>query len=145
MLTVYVAGPYASAPIVRSIHEKLCAIDCLPTSQWAENAAGPENFADFTPSRLNEIAVGNYLDLESSDAIFVFDPQCLGQETLCELGHALCRRIPAVVVRPKPLSRWRHGVVRAETLGEALDCLAIMARLHAQGIRHLALATGVPQ
>lgn len=143
MLTVYVAGPYGSAELVRAIHERLCAIGCLPTSQWAESATGPEDFVAHTPEKLAAIAEANYADIDASDAIFVVDPDCRGQETLCELGHALSRKIPAVVVRPKPLSRFRRGVVRAESVDEGIVALAVMANLHEQGHRGFALARTV--
>lgn len=140
-MKVYVAGPYATAAAVREIHSRLWALCLEPVSTWAEAAAGPESFAGMTPEDLARVAEKNDADLRSADVVLVVDIEGRGRETYAELRVALEWGMPAVFVGKLSLTSWRRGVVRAESLDEALARLADMHVAFVAGYRGFALAT----
>lgn len=138
---VYVAGPYGDAAFVRVIHEKLRALDMVPTSRWAESAAGPEDFSVMTEASLRKTAAENDADLRGSDVCLVVSRAGAGGEMFAESRIALEWGKPLVWVGRRTLSAWRSGVVRVEGLSEGLAELAAMKKHHALGVRGLMLAT----
>lgn len=119
-MRIYVAAPYEDAAHVRGLHERLRSLGLEPTSHWAENAAGPENFASFTPMQLRAIAESNDTDVISSTAVLVLARAGAGGEMFAEARLALFLAKPVYWVGRRTLSSWREGVVRCEDLDDAL-------------------------
>lgn len=139
-LSVYVAAPYADAPHVRLIHERLIAQDIRPTSTWASTALGPEDFSKATAAGLLAVAATNDADLRGSDAVLVLARDGAGGEMFAEARVALEWGRPCVWVGRRTLSAWRRGVVLAEDVDDALRVLVEMRRHHAIGARGMLLA-----
>lgn len=140
-LLCYAAGPFSSAPFIRaSVHERLRAIGVEPTSRWAEEADGPEDFSRFSPERLQSIAASNDADLRGSDVLLLVDLAGTGRETYGELARAQIWGKPVVWLARPSLSMYRNHVLRADDLGDAIRLLVEMRDLHAEGHRGLMLA-----
>jgi hypothetical protein len=144
-LSVYVASPYANAAFVRVIHESLRAHGLIITSNWAEQATGPEDFSHMTVAALRAAAAGNDRDLRASDVILVIDFEGRGRETYGELRVALEWGKAAIFVGRRNLSAWRRGVVRADDLDDAIAILVEMQGAYAMGRRGTLLAESVRQ
>lgn len=141
--TCYVAGPYSSAAFIREhVHARLRQHRVLPTSRWAEDAHGSEDFSKYSPERLKEFGRANDADLRGSDVLFLVDLAGVGRETYAEARFALLLGKPVVWLGRYSLSAWRDGVVRAEDLDHALEILIGMRNRHAEGHRGLMLAHG---
>jgi hypothetical protein len=125
---VYVAAPYTDAEEVRAIHAHLRMIGCSPTSQWASQALGPEDFSLMTPDQIADIAHANDRDVLSSQMVLVVARAGAGGEMFAEARFASYHRIPIVWVGRLTLSAWRKGVTR---------CVDVVAAL-----RHIAECSG---
>jgi hypothetical protein len=129
-LRCYVAAPFADAPFVREVHACLRLLGLEPTSCWAEGAA-----ADGTPERLDlmpleevrALAERNDHALATSDVVLVLPREGAGREMYAEARLAVAIGLPLVWVgNPRPLTAYREGVVRVETLPEAYRALHAM-------------------
>ncbi len=128
-MNVYVASWYDNAGFVREhVHEALRAFGIRPTSRWAEQARGPENFAAFQVDALRAIAADNDADLDRSDAVLMIATDGRGGESFAEVCRALLSGKLVVWVGRRTLSAFRRGVIRAEDLSDAFRILAEMAR-----------------
>lgn len=131
MIRVYVAGPYSSAAFIREhVHERLRQLRIQPTSRWAEDAHGAEDFSKYSHERLRELGLSNDADLESSHALLLVDLAGMGRETYAEVRLALLRGKPVVWLGRHSLSAYRDGVTRAEDLDEALSFLVELRDAH---------------
>jgi hypothetical protein len=140
MLNVYVAGPYASAALVRVVHQKLRDHGMRPTSSWAEEATGPEDFSTMSPIKLRGILDANTRDIHDSDVILVVDHEGKGRETYAELERALNWGLSAVFVGKPALSTWHKAVLQAQDIETAIAILLEMSEAHASGLRGWRLA-----
>ncbi len=129
---VYVAAPFQDARSVFEVHESLRELRLEPSSSWVALAlvVGAEDFSRFTPERLRELAETNDLDVASSKAMLVLAREGVGGEMFAEARLALMMGIPVVWLGRRTLSAWRLGVVRAESLDEAL---ALVSKLVVEG------------
>ena len=122
-MKVYVAAPYADAPMVRELHNELCGTGWEPTSTWAEIADAAEDFTLSTPSQLRKAAQANDADIMRSHVLLVIAREGAGGEMFAEARLALVHGIPVVWVGRFVLSAWRHGVTRCATVAEGLQAL----------------------
>ena len=122
----YVAAPYADTDIVRSVHDRLRALDIEPTSRWADNATGPESFAGLSPEDLRGIAEANDRDLARANVVLVLSRHGAGAETYAEARYALTLGLPVVWVGRLTLSAWRAGVTRCDGVDEGIAAVARM-------------------
>jgi hypothetical protein len=122
--SVYVAAPYALAPMVRAIHERLYAAGCAPTSQWARLAKHTlEQLERCSPDELRSAWELNDACIDGSDAMLFVACLNKGGESFVELGRALQLGIPVLWTGERRiLSSYRNGVYRV-TLDEAMRAL----------------------
>ena len=143
-MRVYVAGPFSSASFVRVLHDSLLTRDITPTSSWASEANGAEDFATMSADALRATAEQNDRDLRGSDVALLVDLDGSGRETYAEARVALEWGKPIVWVGHKGLSQWRRGVVRCgDSIEQAMAILERMRVCHASGARGFLLATMV--
>jgi hypothetical protein len=134
---VYVAAPFQDAANVRGVIDRALRDRGLsPSSTWADRAG----VVDVEGDAALEVARENDLELRASDVVLVLARPGVGGEMFAEARLALEWGKPLVWFGRRSLSAWRSGVVRAESFEEALDCLVLMQRLHADGARGLLLA-----
>lgn len=131
---VYVAAHYSLAPMVRAIHEKLFAIGCAPTSQWARLATRTlEELEDCSPEERRILWEMNDTCIDQSEAMLVVACVNKGGETFVEVGRALGRTIPILWTGERRiLSSYRQGVFRV-SLDEALRALEHAASAQTAG------------
>jgi hypothetical protein len=128
MIPVYVAAPYVAAPDVRALHARLRAIDCDPTSKWAEEAVGPEQLRDDAADTWRQLWLRNMNDLETAYALVVLSGDG-GGEMFVEVGHALALSIPILWTGPRRvLSCYARPRVRMMTVDDACSVLASVAK-----------------
>lgn len=138
---VYVCAPYADGAVVRTmVHPALRERGFLPTSSWADEAFGPEDFARFSPSALRSACARNDADLRGSDIVLVLARHGAGSEMFAEARIASEWGKPLVWVGRRTLSAWRSGVVLVESLDDAFDTLERMKTPWVEGYRGLLLA-----
>lgn len=131
MIRVYVAGPYSSASFIREhVHERLRQLRMEPTSRWADDAHGAEDFSKFSPERLREFGLSNDADVARADALLLVDLAGMGRETYAEMRLALILGKPVIWLGRHALSAYRDGVTRAEDLDEALSFLVALRDTH---------------
>ncbi len=128
-MKVYVAAPYADAEQVRILHERMRAFGLKPTSAWAEQADGAEDFSLFTPADLRRFALKNDADLSSSDCVLVLSRVGAGGEMFAEARLALVEGLPVYWVGRRTLSAWREGVTLCEDTDDALAKMLACATL----------------
>jgi transcriptional regulator with XRE-family HTH domain len=127
---VYVAAPYADALHVRRVHDLLRRVAIEPTSQWAEDATGPEALDELPLSDVREMAERNDEYLLASHALLVVPRDNAGAEMFAEARIALEYEIPVVWVGARrPLSAYRPGVVRVGAISEAVEKLVSLAAI----------------
>jgi len=124
-LRCYVAAPFGDAPFVREVHACLRLLGIEPTSSWAEHADGsPEQLDDMPIAEVRALAERNDHALATSDVVLVLPREGAGREMYAEARLAIAIGLPVVwVAGPRPLSAYREGVVRVETLAEAFQDL----------------------
>jgi hypothetical protein len=123
MTSVYVAAPYVDAPIVRMVHERLRDLGITPTSRWAEEANGAEDFVKMVPDALRAVAESNDRDLTKARALLVLSRHGAGAETYAEARLALVLGKPVVWAGRLTLSAWRTGVTRVAGIDEGIEAL----------------------
>lgn len=139
---VYVAAPYDDAAFVRDVvHPKLVELGTLPMSQWAEKAAGPEDFSKMTVDALRAAARENDRDLRASAIVLVIARAGAGGEMFSEARLGVEWGKALVWVGRRTLSAWRTGVVRVDTLDAAFDVLVRMVVDYREGARGHLLAS----
>jgi hypothetical protein len=128
-LACYVAAPYGDSTFVREhVHERLRSFGVEPTSRWAEDARGPEDFSRLLPAELRAAAEGNDRDIERSDALLAIARHGAGGEMFSEIRFGLTLGLPVVWVGRRTLSAWRAGVMLVEDLDEAIEVLLRIRR-----------------
>lgn len=121
---VYVAAPYADAPLVREVHQLLSDAGITPTSTWAKDATpGPENQSAFTPEQLRAFAENNDADVLRADAVLVLAREGAGGEMFAEVARAQLWGKAVFWVGRRTLSAWRAGVQQCWSVGDALVAL----------------------
>lgn len=143
MISVYVAAPFVDSPLVREVHERLVLIGARPTSSWAEQAQGPEDFTITVVDVLRDAAAANDRDLRASDVCLVLAREGVGGEMFAESRMAIAWQKAVVWVGRRTLSAWRRGVVRADDLDDAIAIVAEMAEPYALGRRGVLLAESI--
>lgn len=119
-LRCYVAAPFIDASFVREVHACLRLLGIEPTSSWAEHANGPEDLESMPLDEVRAIAERNDHALATSDVVLVLPRETAGREMYAEARIALAIGLPVVWVGgPKPLSAYREGVARVDSLAEA--------------------------
>lgn len=93
----------------------------VPTSTWAEEQIGPENFAQYTVEQLRAIAFSNDGDILRSNSMLVLARPGAGGEMFAEARFALQHEKAVFWVGRRTLSAWRRGVIRCHDLDAALD------------------------
>lgn len=141
----YVAAPYLSAAFVRVVHESLVSHGIAPTSTWAEQAVGVEDFSRYSPEALRGVAAQNDADLRASDVVFLLDLDGSGRETYAEGRIALEWGKPVVWLSRRGLSQWRDGVVRVDAVEDGISTLVAMRDAFARGYRGRMLAALVSE
>lgn len=139
-MNVYVAAPFEDAGIVRMVHERFASLGLTPTAKWADHADGKEDFARFEPARLRAFAHQNDKDLRDSDVVLVIARAGAGGEMFAEARLAIEWGKAVVWVGRRILSAWRHGVVSADSIDDAVDLLVAMRTKHTEGHRGHLLA-----
>jgi hypothetical protein len=119
-MIVYVVSPYANAPEVRVLHDRLRKLGIAFTSMWAEEANGAEDFSKFTPKKFQLIAEENDHHIDAADAILVLSRESGGAETYAEARYAISKEKLVFWVGRLTLSAWRKGVIRCESVDDAL-------------------------
>lgn len=127
-LLCYVAAPYASAAFVRVIHDRLVGVGVTPTSSWAIQARGREDFSQCAPEALRAARESNLFDIRRAGSLFLYDPTGEGHATYGEGELALEWGKTVVWFSPKGITQWARGVVRAKDLDDAISVLARLAR-----------------
>jgi hypothetical protein len=123
-LSVYVSAPYIdAADVVREVHAKLHDIDIEPTSMWANEAVGPEDFTRFTPRELRLLAEKNDKDILRSHAMIVLARPSVGGEMFADARYASHLAIPTFWCGRLTLSAWRWNVVRCADWTAAISTL----------------------
>jgi hypothetical protein len=127
-LLCYVASPYAQASFVRIIHDRLVGVGITPTSTWALEASGREDFSRYTPEALRAAWSKNLDDILRSDALLLYDPTGEGRATYGEgeLAIEWCKHV--VWLSPRGIAQYAPDVIRPEGLDDAIDALARLAR-----------------
>lgn len=100
---VYVASWFENSPMVRVAHTWLRTLGVTPTSRWAEDARGPEDWRAMTQVQLLNVRADNYCDLASSDLLLVIAGDKSG-ETFAEAMFAIERKMPVLWVGRRILS-----------------------------------------
>jgi len=141
-LPVYVAAPYSEGALVREMHATISWLGGRPTSRWAEQAIGTEDFSKHTPEELRAIAADNDADIAAADVTLLYDPAGIGREAYADARYALLLERAVVWCSPRGISGFRAGVARVHDLSMAasLGLIIRMQRLHAEGIRGRLLA-----
>lgn len=122
----YVASRFAERFAVRAIHLRLRARGITPTSRWADT---PDHLADTSnPEEARAAALMNDEDIDASDAMLVVATPELGEHA-CEARYSLALSIPVVWLGRRILSSYRPGVVRVDSLDEAIERLAQFAEI----------------
>ena len=133
---VYVAAPYADAPAVRALHEKLRSAGLQPVSRWAVGADGPEALEELPVSSVRAIAGQNDRDLLSAHFMIALARDGAGGEMFAEARLAIDTGIPIVWVgKRRPLTAYREGVARLRTTDEAIVLAESFAALVSQSPR----------
>jgi hypothetical protein len=103
MTTAFIAAGYSWASKVRDIHRRLRAhgITCLST--WADDADGPENFADYTDAELRLARASNYAGVEQADVV-IFLADSPAREAFLEVAAAIHQGKPIVWIGRDTLS-----------------------------------------
>jgi len=128
LIPVYIAAPFADAALVRAIEPRLLPLGAESHSGWAQHANGPEQLDSMPLQSIQNIAAANDRDLMSAFAVLVLSRDGAGGEMFAEARLALEYGIPVVWVGARrPLTAYRPGVVRVDTLEEALDLIALFA------------------
>lgn len=132
-MNVYVAAPYADAPVVRALHAALAAQRLKPTSTWADKAVGTDLAAraDVDLDEARATLAQNDADLASADAVLVLARPGVGGEMFAEIRWAIGAGIPVIWVGRRILSAFRPGVTLCNDLDEALDELFVLRDRHA--------------
>lgn len=128
-MQIYVAAPYADAPMVRAVHVRLVALGLAFTSTWAEAARGAEDFSALTPEGLRAAALENNRGIDDADAMLVLARDGAGGEMFAEARYALTLGIPVLWCGRRILSSWRDGVVICDDVDAALATLVDGARV----------------
>lgn len=128
IVRVYVAAPYEDSEAVRSIHKLLRELGLEPSSAWAEEATGAEDFTKLRPWELLSLARQNDEGVRSSDAMLVMARKGAGGEMFAEARYATDLGLPIFWIGRLTLSAWRPNVTRCESLTAALDALARYSR-----------------
>ena len=122
LIPIYIAAPFADAALVREVGARLPAFGAESRSTWAECADGPEQLEAMTPDEVRSVAAANDRDLLASFALVVLSRDGAGGEMFAEARLALEYGIPIVWVgKRRPLSAYREGVIRVDTIEDALD------------------------
>jgi hypothetical protein len=125
MLRVYLAAPYADAPHVRDLDSQLAAIGIDVTSTWTHAASGPEALDAMPVAEVRRVALSNDRDLLAAHLLVALAREGGGAEMFAEARLALAHRIPIVWVGTRrPLSAYREGVLRFDSLAEGMTFLA---------------------
>lgn len=124
-LRCYVAAPFGDAPFVREVHACLRLLGLEPTSSWAEHADGsPEQLDTMPLEEVRALAERNDHALATSDVVLVLPREGAGREMYAEARLAIAIGLPVVWVGgPRPLSAYREGVIRVESLTDAFRTL----------------------
>lgn len=122
-LRCYVAAPFGDAPFVREVHACLRLLGIEPTSSWAEHADGtPEQLDQMPLAEVRALAERNDHALATSDVVLVLPREGAGREMYAEARLAIAIGLPVIWVGgPRPLSAYREGVLRVESLPEAFQ------------------------
>lgn len=120
-LRCYVAAPLADAPVVREVHGCLRLLGIEATSSWAETCDdAPERLDDMPLDEVRALAALNDHALATSDVVLVLPREGAGREMYAEARLAIAIGLPVIWVgSPRPLSAYREGVVRVDTVAEA--------------------------
>jgi hypothetical protein len=128
MLRVYLAAPFADAPAIRDLDTKLDEIGIDVTSSWAHSATGAEQLETMPLEEVRRVALANDRDLLAAHLLVALPRDGAGAEMFAEVRLALAHRIPVLWVGTRrPLSAYRHGVLRVPSLAEAMIFLSGMA------------------
>jgi hypothetical protein len=137
----YVCAPYEDGPTVRDrVHARIVAAGFEPTSRWAINWNGREDFSRFSPAELQRIAEENDSDLLDAHVALVLARAGAGGEMFAESRLAIDNGLSVVWVGRKTLSAWRRGVVRFDTLDDGIKALCRMREAFEDGARGELLA-----
>lgn len=129
-LPVYIAAPYADAPLVRAVAARLATYRAVSTATWSNNADGPEQLAALPIAQVRRLAATNDRDLLASCLVLVLAREGAGGEMFAEVRLALEYGISVVWVGARrPLSAYREGVLRVDDVDAALDVIATAAEL----------------
>lgn len=128
-MRVYVAAPYIDAEKVRLVHAQLISRGMLPVSDWADTATGKEDLASMPIEDVRAVAMHNDLRVDSAQAVLVLARPDAGAEMYAEASRAILRGTFVVWLGHRPLSAYRHRVLRADSLDEALTALMWIQRM----------------
>lgn len=137
----YVCAPFEDGATVRDrVHVRVLAAGFAPSSRWATEWTGSENFDGASVAELRSRAEQNDADLRSSTVALVLARPGGGGEMFAEARLALECGLAVVWVGRRTLSAWRRGVVRVDDLDQAIAVLSRMREAFADGARGELLA-----
>lgn len=127
-LRCYVAAPFGDAPFVREVHACLRLLGIEPTSCWADAGDGSPERLDLMPlDEVRALAERNDHALATSDVVLVLPREGAGREMYAEARLAIAIGLPVLWVGgPRPLSAYREGVARVDSLAEAFQHLTTL-------------------
>lgn len=129
-MNVYVAAPYADAALACALHERLAWAGFTPTSAWAENANGPEALDTLSTDEVRRMARDNDDAVHRAHVVIVLARDGAGGEMFAEARLALEYETPVIWVGTRrPLSAYRPGVLRVDTVEQALERLLDFANI----------------
>ena len=126
-MKVYVAAPFESASMVRSVHERLQALGHVPTSSWAKGAEGKDKLHLLSLEQIDRHLTDNDADIVNCDVFVAFVVPGLGKEMFCEAAKARILGIPIFWVGREewmPLSSYRPNSRRVEDATELMKVFA---------------------
>lgn len=127
-MKVYIATRFDRAEVIESgVATVLRRMRFETTSTWHRPPFAPKEALETVPLRIVQaIAETNDADLRSADVVLVLAVDG-ARETWAELRYALTLGKTCVVVGPPfPLSAYRHGVDRVESLNDAVALLTML-------------------
>ena len=126
---VYVAAPYARAPLVRDLHEMLRRAGVMTMSAWANLAKGPEDLSRH--AELDLAIQVNRISVEHSSLVVALLFAGEGGEMFVEVGHAMWEGIPilwcgerTILSCHHPLSRIMPGAIHLPRIASVCGRIA---------------------